>query len=596
MGTMRQLGAGLLLMASLGQAHQALAARPNIVLVLADDLGFSDIAPYGSEISTPTLSALARNGISFSNYHTAASCAPTRGMLLTGVDSHRNGVPNIPETISPQQAEHENYRGTLSHNVVTVASLLQDAGYHTYMAGKWHLGQTPDLLPYRRGFERTVAMADSGADNWEQKPYIPIYARANWYADGERTTLPPDFYSSRFLVDKTIEFIDSNIDDAKPFFAYLPFQAVHIPVQAPREFTEKYLGVYDAGWDALRQQRQARAIQLGIVPADTGMVRMSTTDDWDSYTPDEQRYQAKRMAVYAGMIDAMDHHLGRLVQHLRDIGEYDNTIFIFSSDNGAEASGGDNVRSPLMRLSLHLNDYTNDYDTLGEKGSFNSIGPSFASAAVGPLAYYKFYVGEGGMRVPLIISGEALPHKDRWTRAFAWVTDITPTILDLAGVAPPGEHYGGRRVEPIIGRSLLPLARGEVDRVYGETDSIGFELIGNSALFQGDYKIVRNRPPVGDDRWHLYNIVKDPGETQDLGEAMPERLQQMLAQYEDYVEKNGVLPVPADYNQAFQGISNAVRERFTPQILLILLAVLALLPFYIAYRSAGRKPGGANKA
>jgi arylsulfatase/uncharacterized sulfatase len=585
MGTIRQLGTALLVIASLGHAHHVLAARPNIVLVLADDLGFSDTAPYGSEISTPTLSALARNGISFSNYHTAASCAPTRGMLLTGVDSHRNGVPNIPETISPQQAEHDNYQGTLSHNVVTVASLLQDAGYHTYMAGKWHLGQTPDTLPYRRGFERTVAMADSGADNWEQKPYIPIYARANWYADGERTTLPADFYSSRFLVDKTIEFIDSNIGDARPFFAYLPFQAVHIPVQAPREFTEKYLGVYDAGWDVLREQRQVRAMELGIIPANTGMVRMSTTGDWDSYSPEEQRYQAKRMAVYAGMVDAMDHHLGRLVQHLRDIGEYDNTIFIFSSDNGAEASGGDNVRSPLMRLSLYTNDYTNDYDTLGEKGSFSSIGPSFASAAVGPLAYYKFYVGEGGMRVPLIISGEAVPHKDQWTNAFAWVMDITPTILDLAGVDPPGSHYGGRRVEPIKGRSLLPLARGEVDRVYAETESVGFELIGNAALFQGDYKIVRNRPPVGDDRWYLYDIVKDPGETRDLSSAMPERLQQMLAEYDDYVAKNGVLEVPADYNQTFQGISNAIRERFTPQILLILFAFLTLLPFYIAYRA-----------
>jgi arylsulfatase/uncharacterized sulfatase len=437
-------------------------------------------------------------------------------------------------------------------------------------------------------------MADTGADNWEQRPYIPIYAQANWYADGERTTLPDDFYSSRFLVDKTIEFIDSNIDDAQPFFAYLPFLAVHIPVQAPREFTEKYLDVYDAGWEALRERRQAQAIELGVVPADTGMVRMSTTNDWESFTPDEQRYQAKRMAVYAGMIDAMDHHLGRLVQHLKDIGEYDNTIFIFSSDNGAEASGGDNVRSPLARLALHLNGYTNDYDTLGEKGSFNTIGPSFASAAVGPLAYYKFYVGEGGMRVPLIISGETLPRKGQWTDAFAWVTDITPTILDLADVEAPVGHYGGRPIEPISGRSLLPLAYGEVDRVYAETESIGFELIGNSALFQGDYKIVRNRPPVGDDRWYLYNIAQDPGETRDLSEVMPERLEQMLARYDDYVAENGVLPVPAGYNQTAQGIFNGIRERFTPQILVALLAFLVLLPFYIAYRRVGRKKPGSS--
>ena len=199
-----RLGALFLVLVSLWQSPLAQASRPNIVLILADDLGFSDIASYGSEIETPTLSALAASGISFTNYHTAASCAPTRGMLLTGVDSHRNGVPNIPETIPPELSQHANYQGTLGHNVVTVASLLQDAGYHTYMAGKWHLGKTPDLLPFRRGFERTVTMADTGADNWEQKPYLPIYTKANWFADGEEFELPEDFYSSRFLIDKEI--------------------------------------------------------------------------------------------------------------------------------------------------------------------------------------------------------------------------------------------------------------------------------------------------------------------------------------------------------------------------------------------------------
>ena len=562
----------------------AQADRPNIVLILADDLGFSDIAPYGSEIQTPTLSALAENGISFSNYHTAASCAPTRAMMLTGVDSHRNGVPNIPETIPPELAQYENYQGTLSHGVVTVATLLQDSGYHTYMAGKWHLGQTPDLLPIRRGFGRTITMADTGADNWEQKPYIPIYERANWYADGERTTLPEDFYSSRFLVDKMIEFIDAKRADQQPFFAYLPFQAVHIPVQAPKEFTDKYMGVYDAGWTALREQRQSRARELGLVPAAAGMVTMSTTSDWDAYTAEEQRYHAKRMAVYAGMVDAMDHHVGRLVEYLKSIGQYDNTIFIFTSDNGSEASGGDDVRSPLMRLSLRMNEYNNDYDTLGQKGSFNTIGPSFASAAASPLAFYKFYAGEGGMRVPLIIAGEALPAKGQWTDAFAYVMDIAPTILELTGVKPPRAYYGGRAVEPMTGRSLLPLAVGEVDRVYAETESIGYELAGNAALFRGDYKLVRNYLPVGDNRWHLYNIVTDPGETQDLSATMPERFELMQTLYADYAAANGVQPVPANYDATFQGVSNGIRERFGPQILLGLLTILILLPFYITYR------------
>ena len=207
--------------------------RPNVVLILADDLGFTDISPFGGEIDTPSIARLAAQGLSFSNYHTAGSCAPARAMLLTGVDSHRNGVPNIPEALPPEQLEYDNYQGVLNDKVVTLASVLQSAGYHTYMTGKWHLGQTPELLPSQRGFDRTIAMGDTGADNWEQRAYLPIYDQANWYADGVEHTLPDDFYSSEYFIDKTIEFIDSNASDDQPFFAYIPFQAVHMPVQAP---------------------------------------------------------------------------------------------------------------------------------------------------------------------------------------------------------------------------------------------------------------------------------------------------------------------------------------------------------------------------
>jgi arylsulfatase A-like enzyme len=578
----------LLVITSVCQSSMAQATRPNIVLILADDLGFSDIAPYGSEIHTPALSALAEQGVSFTNYHTAASCAPTRGMLLTGVDSHRNGVPNIPETIPPEQAEHPNYRGTLGHNVVTIASLLQDSGYHTYMAGKWHLGKTPDLLPYRRGFERTVTMADTGADNWEHKTYLPIYEKANWFADGEEFQLPENFYSSRFLVDKTIEFIASNEADEQPFFAYLPFQAVHIPVQAPQEFTDKYMGVYDSGWETLREQRRASAQDLGIIPPGIAMVDASTTSDWGAYTIDEQRYHAKRMAVYAGMIAAMDHNIGRLITFLKDTGQYENTVFIFTSDNGSEASGVDFPRALPMRIGLALQGYDNNYDTLGLKNSFNTIGPSFASAAASPLADYKFYAGEGGMRVPLIIAGQSIPQRPQLLNALTYVTDISATILDIANVEPPNNRYGGRPVEPMTGRSLLPLIHGEVERVYSETDVIGYELAGNAALFQGDYKIILNAAPVGDNKWHLYNIVTDPGEENDLSKRMPKRLQEMLNHYQQYVRENGVLPLPANYNPGLQGVFNGLLERLRWQILLALIVVLILVPFFIAYRTRKR--------
>ena len=526
-----------------GQAA-ATAQRPNILLVLADDLGYTDLASYGSEISTPTIDALAQQGVRFTNYHSAANCAPARAMLLTGVDGHLAGVPNIPEMLAPEQQRHAHYQGALGSNVVTVATLLEAAGYHTYMAGKWHLGAGPGQLPSERGFERTVALADSGADNWEQRPYLPIYDKANWYADGEKFTLPDDFYSSRFLVDKTIEFIDSNIDDGQPFFAYLPFQAVHIPVQAPQEFIDRYMGVYDEGWAVLRERRLARAIDLGIVPEGAGMVRMSTTGDWEALDGAQRRYEAKRMAVYAGMVEAMDFHLGRLLDYLKQRGQYDNTIIIFTSDNGAEASGSVDPHAFADRRLTDSLGYRIDYDTLGLRGSYNSISPSFASAAASPLAYYKFYAGEGGMRVPLIVAGASLAVQGELIRAFSFVTDITPTVLSFAGVAPPGARYRGRPVEPMIGHDLRPLLLGDADRVYGPEDTVGYELAGHAALFQGDYKIVRNRGPVGDGQWHLFNIVDDPGEANDLAAAEPGRLQRMLSAYERYTRENKVLPVP----------------------------------------------------
>ena len=563
--------------------------RPNIVLILADDLGFSDIAPYGSEINTPTLSALAAAGVTFTNYHTAANCAPARAMLLTGVDAHLAGVPNIPEMLAPEQRYDPHYQGVLGNNVVTVATLLEGAGYHTYMAGKWHLGSESGMLPSHRGFQRTVALADSGADNWEQKPYISLYDNANWYADGAPYQLPKDFYSSRFLVDKTIEFIDSNNGGDSPFFAYLPFQAVHIPVQAPQEFIDSYMGVYDVGWTAIREQRLTRAVALGITPPGVDMVTMNTTSDWQALESERQRYEAKRMAVYAGMVEAMDYHIGRLVMFLKSRGEFENTLFIFTSDNGAEGSGSADPGNFMMQRQLGSLGYVSDYDTLGLKGSFNSISPSFASAAVSPLAYYKFYSGEGGMRVPMIVAGASLPRQGVLSDAFSFVTDITPTILSLVGVDPPQGRHGGKPVEAIIGRDLSPVLRGNAERVYGETDAVGYELAGNAALFQGDYKIVFNRGPLGDDEWHLFNIKTDPGETRDLSRELPVQLQLMLGAYEQYAADNHVLPMPVGYDHIKQLALNVTRKGLKEPFLIALLTLLMLLSFYVAYRM---KPAG----
>jgi arylsulfatase A-like enzyme len=450
------------------------------------------------------------------------------------------------------------------------------------------LGQTPDKLPSSRGFERTVALGDSGADNWEQKPYIPIYKKANWYADGEEYQLPDDFYSSRFLIDKTIEFINSNKGDDQPFFAYVPFQAVHIPVQAPQEFIDRYMGVYDRGWTALRAERLVRAIELGIVPADSAMVAMASTADWETLSPERQAYEAKRMAVYGAMVEAMDHHIGRLVEHLKAIGEYDNTIFIFSSDNGAEAMGEPVQNSWINSRALASQGYSTDYETLGLKGSFNAINPGFASAAASPLAYYKFYVGEGGLRVPMIIAGGPVAIKNQFSNASVYVTDITPTILALTGVEAPetrnGGWYGGRKVEPMIGRSLMPVIEGSAETVYGPEDAVGFELAGNGALFMGDYKVVFNRGTQGDSHWHLFNIQTDPGETRDLSAENPAQLQLMLSRYQQYIADNNVLPIPDGYRHETQIIFNALHHVYRDNILIFILLFLLILPFVVVYK------------
>ena len=549
----------ILSMQALVSAQQS--DRPNIVLILADDLGYTDISPFGSEISTPNIARLAAEGLSFTNYHTAGSCAPARAMLLTGVDSHRNGVPNIPEALPAEQMAYDHYQGVLNDKVVTLANVLQAGGYHTYMTGKWHLGHTPELLPSARGFDRTIAMADTGADNWEQRTYLPIYDQANWYADGAEHTLPDDFYSSEYFIDKTIEFIASNAEDDQPFFAYVPFQAVHMPVQAPREFSDKYAGVYDEGWTVMRENRRLAAEEAGVIPEGTKAVVTPGTLIWDNLTEEQRRHHARRMEVYAGMVDAMDMHIGRLMDYLESIGEYDNTIFVFTSDNGAEGSNiilpnGGSALSPWFDIV----GYNSNYETLGERNSWNAIGPSNATIAASPLTYYKFHANEGGLRVPLVMSGPGIGGQGGMTDEFVFVTDLAPTILNLVGVDIHDGSWLGREVEPIVGADFSEFLAGASSQVHDDFDSIGYELGGNSALFKGDYKIVINRTGQSETEWHLFNIRTDPGETRDLAQEQPALLEEMLADYESYVQANNVLPMPEGYNRTGRILGDALRQ------------------------------------
>ena len=559
----------------------ALAKRPNMVVMLADDWGFSDVGAFGGEMHTPHLNQLAQKGMRFSNFHVSASCSPTRSMLLTGVDNHLNGVGNMRETIPLSHVGRAGYLSVLNNRVVTIASLLQDSGYRTYVAGKWHVGKEPHNLPPARGFDRSLVLGDSGADNWETgKLYLDLTDKVYWYDNGKEAKMPKEFYSSEFYINKTLEYLKTDAKLDKPFFAYVAFQANHIPVQAPQEFIEKYKGKYNKGWDVLRQERRNKAIELGLMPLNTPMAPLPSTHvAWDSLSETDKAYQARRMEVYAAMAEAMDHQIGRLIGHLKETGEYDNTVFVFLSDNGAEATDPYALAVGRWWLDQH---YNRDLDRLGSKGAYSVIGPNWARAATSPLSTYKFFAGEGGIRVPLIISGVpnmVIDASPRIHQSLTHVNDIVPTLLDLAKVQHPGTTYKGQTIYPLTGHSLLPVISGTAKRVRGPDEVLGYELSGNKALFKGDYKLLSNLAPVGDGQWHLYNIVKDPGETQDLQQALPELFQTLQADYAKWSKANGVLDMPKAYDPIEQVIVNSLVFVYWPRYQWHLMTFFSALVF-----------------
>lgn len=521
----------------------------NVVVILIDDGALMDLGAYGGEARTPTIDALAARGAVFTQYRTSPLCSPTRAMLLTGMDNHLTGVATIPEVLPKEHKGQPGYIMALEPGVLTLADRMRTAGYRTLMTGKWHLGEAADEMPQAHGFDRSFALAASGADNWDDKSYMPYYHDAPWWEDGVETSLPEDFYSSEFIVDKMIEYLAAT-DDSKPFLAYLPFQAIHIPVQAPDAFIDNYDGVYDAGWDVLRKQRHERAQELGLIAPGAALAPMPQgARKWAELPHNEQEIYAARMQLNAAMLEAMDYHIGRFVDHLKAQNQYENTIFVVTSDNGPEPNRGDND----WRLAgwMALNGYHIGKEGLGGPGSWGFIGPEWATAAASPGALYKFYATEGGIRAPLIIAGPGIV--PRRVDSPAMVTDITPTVLDWLDVPPASVD-----ARPITGRSLMPVLTGDMESVYGPDDVRAIEVSGNTALYKGDYKITRSMPPVGDASWQLYNMQTDPGETVDLSTSEPDVLADLVGAYADYASEVGVLEMPEGYDSRVAVGRNAI--------------------------------------
>lgn len=512
--------------------------QPNILLVMVDDMGFTDTQPYGGEINTPTINKLAKNGMLFTDFHTSVSCSPTRSMLLSGTDNHLAGLGNMGELRSPNQMDQPGYEGFLNDNVVSLAEVLNGAGYNTYMAGKWHLGHGEQNIPGARGFEKSLSLLNGGASHFNDMAGLTNDEHVEYTMNGNKIKdLPKEFYSTRSYTDFLINAVRDSKDD-NPFFAYLSFSAPHDPLQVPEPWLSKYNGVYNDGYEKLREKRINSIKEIGLIPKDAKVPLMNkAVKPWDAFSEDEKVYESRKMEIYAGMVENIDYHMGRMLEFLNDIGELDNTIILFLSDNGSNP--WDNTQYPGNDDGVYLSQFDNRLENLGNPTSHIAYGTGWASAGSGPLDYFKMTVGEGGIRTPFIISGpgikEGVIHNE-----FAYVIDIMPTLLDMAGIQKP-DTFNGKDVLDMKGKPLTKVLSGESERTYSDTELVGGEMGNGKWMRKGNYKSQLVPTPYGTNEIKLFDLSVDPGETTDISAEMPELLEELKAAGAAYSKDVGVI-------------------------------------------------------
>ena len=501
-------------------AFPVLAAdRPNIVIIMVDDMGFSDIGCYGGEIETPHLDALAESGIRFTQFYNAGRCCPTRAALLTGLYQHQAGIGHMT-----QDYGHPSYRGALHRNCVTIAEALKPAGYFTAITGKWHVGSAPDQWPLRRGFDRFYGTPQGGGHHYRNLPGRDLVL------NDQIIPMPDDWYSTTAFTDFALGFIDEGVSAKMPVFLYLAYTAPHWALHAPDEEIAKFRGRYSNGWQPMREARFRRQIEMGLFPEGT---KLSPQDEnmpeWSEVK--DQSEMDLRMATHAAMVHLVDRNIGRVVEKLEKLGQLDNTLILFLSDNGASAESG-----PLGFTGSRGGD---PKARTGTPDSYNSFGISGANLCDTPFRKFKMYTHEGGIATPLVAHW---PHgipanlNGSLTSEAGHVIDLLPTCIDLAGAGYP-ETYGGNRVTPVAGRSLSPVLAGEkLDRPEG----LFFEHQGNAAVRDGKWKLVRahNRP------WSLYDLHADRTELNDVAGSHPAQVEKMTAMWKAWADRVGALPWP----------------------------------------------------
>lgn len=514
------------------------AQRPNILLIIADDMGYADLGVFGSDIRTPNIDRLAAEGIRFTHFHTAPQCAPTRAMLYSGNNNHVAGMGR--QYILPLlsfELEIPGYEAHLSDRVAPVSQALQDAGYHTWFAGKWHLGDAAEHRPHAKGFERTFAVMHGTANHFNGVGYVEggtVYTR-----NGELAAWPDGAYSSQLFTDELIGFIEGNREDGEPFFAVASYTAPHAPLQVPDDYLDRYAGRFDDGYDALRERRFRELQDAGIVSLEAELPpRNPEIIPWDELSDSDKRREARKMELYAALVENLDFHVGRLLQYLRDEALYEDTLIVFMSDNGAANedfyAGG--PRAPFVRAN-----YVNDYENMGTATSWVSLGPAWAEANSAPFRGVKTHALQGGIVSPLIVAGAGVNRSDAIDRSYVTVMDIAPTFIEVANAVYPE----GGSIRPMLGESMLPLLTGASDRVHDDDYVTTFFHVGQAYLRQGRWKIVHSNSLFDESAFELYDVIADPGETRNLREEMPARYERMIELWREERVKLGIL-LPSD--------------------------------------------------
>jgi arylsulfatase A-like enzyme len=489
--------------------------RPNILLVVADDLGYADLGAFGSEIRTPNLDALAAEGVVFTQFHTAPMCAPTRAMLLSGNNNHVAGMG--AQSIRLPVPGYEN---ALSDRIVPFPRLLQEAGYRTYTAGKWHLGNDEENSPTAAGFTRSFNLLHGAGSHFSDTGFFE--GGSLYREDGVLTEWPPGAYSTELFTDRLLEFLEEGRESGDPFFVFAAYTSPHWPLQVPEEELDRYAGRYDQGYDRLREENLERLKGAGIVAPDHPLPPANpAVTPWEELSPRERRYEARKMELYAAMVENLDSHVGRLVSWLKDAGEYENTLIVFMSDNGAAGEDFYNDESFRDYVRTH---YSAAYEDMGRPGSWISYGVPWAEAGSAPYRRHKTHTLEGGIVAPMIVSGAGVERQGEISHAYVTVMDLAPTFLEVSGARYPVD----RGVRPLLGESMAGLLSGGADEVHGPDYVTTLSHGGRSFLRQGRWKLVDPEAPTREEDFELYDLSVDPGEVHDLRDAEPERFAAML--------------------------------------------------------------------